>query len=170
MRLRLMRGLLAIVAAGLLFHQSFGQKAEKETAAQPTLTVLFVCERGSTKSVMAAAYFDRLARERGLKYKAISRGINPDPALSQTAKKFLQEDGIEAGGWKPALVAKKDMDDASRIITLGCTLPGGDRVASKATDWNDIPSPSQNYQLARDMIKNRVRQLVENLAAEEKER
>jgi hypothetical protein len=40
-------------------------------------------------------------------------------------------------------------------------------VAAKTTDWNALPSPSQNYQLARDEIRQRVQRLVDELAAKE---
>ena len=34
-------------------------------------TIVFVCEHGSAKSVVAAAHFDRLAGERGLGLRAV---------------------------------------------------------------------------------------------------
>lgn len=164
MRLIALRGLLVIVAAGLLSGPAFGQAKKKQSAAETTSTILFVCEHGAAKSVIAAAYFNKFARERGLNYQAVSRGTNPDPALLPAAEKGLQEDGLDTTGWKPALVARSDADKASRIITFGCTMPNPDNVAAKVTDWNDIPSPSQNYSMARDEIRLRVQKLVESLA------
>ena len=41
-------------------------------------TVLFVCEHGAAKSVIAAAYFNQLASEKNLDVRAIERGTNPD--------------------------------------------------------------------------------------------
>ena len=131
--------------------------------------ILFVCEHGAAKSVIAAAYFDKLAKERGLKYRAVFRGTNPDPTLAVVAEKGLKEDGINTRGWKPKNVTKKDLDAASEIVTLGCDLPGKDVVAGKITEWNDIPSVSQNYQVARDDIVKRVRSLVDDLAKKEQE-
>lgn len=150
---------------GLLVATSFSQKVEKELV---TPTILFVCEHGAAKSVIAAAYFDKLAHERGLKYKAVFRGTNPDATLSPITEKGLQEDGINTSGWKPELVSRKDQDQAARIITLGCVLPDGNRVAAKTIDWNPLPSPSQNYQLARDEIRQRVQRLIEELTAKER--
>jgi protein-tyrosine-phosphatase len=40
-------------------------------------TILFVCEHGSAKSVIAAAHFNQLAEQRRLPYHAVARGINP---------------------------------------------------------------------------------------------
>jgi arsenate reductase (thioredoxin) len=39
--------------------------------------VLFVCEHGNVKSLMAASYFNQLARERRLPFQAVSRGSPP---------------------------------------------------------------------------------------------
>ncbi len=166
MRLLLWRGLIVMLAAGFLVTPSFSQKAKKKTAKNKLPTVLFVCEHGAAKSVIAAAYFDKFAQQQGLKYKAVFRGTNPDPMISPVTKQGLKEDGIETPDQQPTLVSKYDMDAASQIITLGCSLPKGSNVAAKLTDWNEIPSPS-NYPLARDAISKRVQSLVADLAKKE---
>src|SRR5690242_15420164 len=51
-----------------------------------TETILFVCEHGSAKSVIAAAHFKRLAEQRGLPHRAIARGINPDPEIPESSQ------------------------------------------------------------------------------------
>ncbi len=164
MQLLLSLGLFVLVTGLFLPVSSYGQEPKDETP-----TVLFVCEHGAAKSVIAAAYFDKLAKERGLKRRAVFRGTNPDPALAPAAEKGLKEDGINTRGWKPELVTKKDLDLASRIVTLGCALPGKEGVAEKVVEWNDVPSVSQNYQLARDDIVKRVQNLVDELAKKEPE-
>ena len=158
--------LFLVLAAGLLCNFSFGQNGKEKEPSRTTPTVLFVCEHGAAKSVIAAAYFDKLAKDRNLDYKAAFRGVNPDAALNAAAAKGLKEDGIDIAGWKPALVEKKDVDDASRVVTLGCTLPAGISTASKVTDWSNVASPSQNYEYARDDIKKRVQKLVDDLTRE----
>ena len=50
-------------------------------------TVVFVCEHGTVKSVIALAHFQRLARERGLPLRAISRGTAPDARLLHAASR-----------------------------------------------------------------------------------
>ena len=157
---------LVLIAAGFLCNFSLGQNGKEKEPGRTTPTILFVCEHGAAKSVIAAAYFDKLAKDRNLDYKAAFRGVNPDAAVNAAAAKGLKEDGIDIAGWKPALVEKKDVDDASRVVTLGCTLPAGISKASKVTDWSNVPSPSQNYEYARDDIKKRVQKLVDDLARE----
>src|SRR5688572_23884618 len=64
--------------------------------------VVFVCEHGAAKSVVAAAYFNKLAVERGLAARATARGADPQADLSVSAVKGLKEDGIE-----PSLAAPR---------------------------------------------------------------
>ena len=56
------------------------QDAGKQTEQTPV--VIFVCEHGAAKSILSAAIFNKLARERGLNLRAIARGTNPDPEIS----------------------------------------------------------------------------------------
>ncbi len=168
MRLLLLQRLFVLIAALFMPIASSGQDSKDKAATEETPTILFVCEHGAAKSVIAAAYFDKLAKEHGLKYRAVFRGTNPDPALAPAAEKGLREDGIDTRGWKPEIVSKRDMNAASGIVTLGCVLPEkDDAVAGKVAEWNDIPSVSQNYQAARDDIVKRVQSLVDDLAKKE---
>lgn len=58
--------------------------AAAERAPSPTPTVVFVGEHGAAKSVIATAYFNKLAAERGLPYWATFRGTAPQEALTVT--------------------------------------------------------------------------------------
>ena len=164
MRLPLRSGLFVLVVALFVSGASLAQDLKDKAATEKQPTILFICEHGAAKSVIAAAYFDKLARERGLKYRAAFRGTNPDPTLAVAAVKGLKEDGIETNGWKPQLVTGGDLKAASMIVTLGCDLPGRDAVAGKVAEWNGIPSVSDNYQAARDEIVKRIHRLVDELA------
>ena len=162
--------LVVVVFIGLLSLNSHAQNSKAHRAAKPPRTILFVCEHGAAKSVIAAAYFDVLAKKHGLNYKAVFRGTKPDTSLSPSTEKGLKEDGISTNGWKPELVTQKNMDEASQIVTLGCLLPGEDAQAMKLAKWNEIPSVSEDYRAARDEIKRRVQSLVDDLARKEKKR
>ena len=159
MRFPLLLRLFVVAAVLFLPPVSSGQEKLPE--------ILFVCEHGAAKSVIAAAYFDKLAKERGLKYRAVFRGTNPDPTLAPAAENGLKQDGISTYGWKPEIVTEKDMKKASRIVALGCALPGKDAFAGKIEEWNDISSVSENYQVARDEIVRKVESLVDDLAKKE---
>ena len=165
MRLSLLPNLFVLIATLCLSVLTFGQNSKIAAEAPPT--ILFICEHGAAKSVIAAAHFDRLAKARGLKYRAVFRGTNPDPALAASAVKGLKEDGIDTRGWKPELVTKKDLEAASAVVTLGCALPDKEAAAGKMLEWNDTPSVGQNYQAARDYLVKKVEGLVEELAKKE---
>ena len=74
------------------------------SAAQPVRqpAVVFVCEHGAAKSVIATVYFNKLARERGLPYRATFRGTDPQAELSVSALAGLRADGVEIPEGKPA--------------------------------------------------------------------
>jgi arsenate reductase (thioredoxin) len=169
MRFQLLQRLFVLAAVLLLPLASSGQDARDVAGKEKMPEILFVCEHGAAKSVIAAAYFDKLAKERGLKYRAVFRGTNPDPTLAPAAENGLKGDGLSTRGWKPEIVTKKDMDEALRIVALGCALPGKDAFAEKVEEWNDISSVSQNYQVARDEIVRKVQSLVDDLAMKEQE-
>jgi arsenate reductase (thioredoxin) len=84
-------------------------------------TIVFVCEHGSAKSVVAAAYFNQIANQRGLKLHAIARGTNPDPQISPAAAKGLADDGLEFVA-KPSRLTESDTQKATQIVSF-CELP-----------------------------------------------
>jgi len=73
----------------MMISLSMGQPV---APAQPT--VVFVCEHGAAKSVIATAYFNKVAAERGLRARATYRGVNPQTDLSVGALKGLRDDGL----------------------------------------------------------------------------
>src|SRR5207245_656045 len=82
-----------------------GVIAQQKATVSPT--VLFVCEHGAAKSVIAAAYFNKLAIERGLRYRAMFRGTNPQPEISPATVRGLNADGLEVPSAKPAAIAQE---------------------------------------------------------------
>ena len=92
----------------------------REMAMEPAHTILFLCPHNAAKSVIAAAYFDRLARERGLDYRAASAGTSPDAAPSPAVVAMLRDEGIDVAGYRPRHVTTEDLTSAHRVISLGC--------------------------------------------------
>ena len=127
-------------------------------------TILFVCEHGSAKSVIAAAHFNRLAEQKSLPYRAIARGINPDTEIPQQVRLDLAKDGLDVSTWKPQLVAEKDVREAARVVTFGCKLPFPKKTtADKLVNWKDVPSTSEDYKRARTMIVDKIDVLIKTL-------
>ena len=95
----------------LLFSALSGFAQSEEGGSR---TVVFVCEHGSAKSIIAAAYFNRLANEKGVQYRAIARGTKPDEKIDSKVENNLAADGLDVSSWKPVKVSDKDVRGAKR--------------------------------------------------------
>ena len=124
--------------------------------------VVFVCEHGAAKSVIATAYFNKLAAERGLAYRATFRGTAPQDDLSVRAVAGLKADGVPVPGGTPAAINDNDVAHATHIFAIGCTLPPKAQQSGKAADWSDVPD-DQGYGPMRDAIVRHVMQLLDQL-------
>src|SRR5438067_2384523 len=76
-------------AAYLLVASAQGPPAPSTASA----AIVFVCEHGAAKSVIATAYFNKLAAERGLPHRATFRGTSPQAELSERTVAALHADG-----------------------------------------------------------------------------
>jgi arsenate reductase (thioredoxin) len=150
-----MTTMIAIIAA-LLF--SDGQSNTPAKAPN----VIFVCEHGAAKSVIATAYFNKLAAERGLPHRATFRGTSPQDELSTRAVAGLRADGIAIPDGKPSAIAPDDVARATHIFAIGCTLPSVATKSGKAADWTDVPD-DQGYAPMRDAIVRHVTTLLDDL-------
>src|SRR5688572_21230677 len=87
-------------------------------AAQPE-TVVFVCEHGTVKSVIAAEVFNKRAAERKVPFRAVSRGVTPDAAVPEAVAANLSKDGYEVGGFTPKPLGKDDVAGAVHVVAIG---------------------------------------------------
>lgn len=129
---------------------------------KPVGTVLFVCEHGSAKSIVAAAHFNRIAADRGLPFRAISRGTVPDAEMAPAAVKGLLGDGLKADDPTPAKLAQSDLDTAVRVVTF-CDLPPDLEVATPIERW-EVPPVSTEYAKSRDVMLAHIERLLRELA------
>lgn len=127
--------------------------------------MLFVCEHGSAKSIVAAAHFNRLARERNLDAQAVSRGTNPDETIPPFIVHGLEDEGLTAGELEPKVLSVDDMAGASRVVAF-CDLPDGFDALAPVALWNDVPPISEDYDRSRDAILVRINQLLEEMTAQ----
>jgi arsenate reductase len=133
------------------------------TDAADRARIVFVCEHGAAKSVIAAAYFNKLAAERGLRERATYRGVSPQTELSVAALKGLRDDGVTVPTAKPAAIADDDVGGATHIFAIGCSLPAHAASSGKAETWTDVPELSDGYAACRDAIKRHVERLIDQL-------
>ena len=123
-------------------------------------TIVFVCEHGAAKSVIAVAYFNKLAGETNLDVHAIARGTNPDLELSPKAVTGLRDDGLTPTELVPQKISLADVESAQRIITF-CELPDEYKEKVILEQWDGVPPVSENYKKARDAIVERINKLLE---------
>lgn len=131
-------------------------------AAAQTPAVVFVCEHGAAKSVIATAYFNKLAAERGLPYRATFRGTSPQEALSVRAVAGLRADGVPIPQGTPTAIGDADIKSATHIFAIGCALPAAAMSSGKARDWSDVPD-DKGYEAQRDAIVRHVKELLDDL-------
>jgi arsenate reductase len=165
------------VAASFLAISSVAGLRSVSVLAQPASTqgvqghtILFVCEHGSAKSIIAAAHFNHLANRNGSPYRAIARGVHPDKEIPLYVKSGLSAEGLNIRGWRPKRLNEEDAAKAESVITLGCALPLSKAVTKrKVQEWNDVPSPNENYQNASRAIAERVALLFKELVGKQAE-
>jgi arsenate reductase len=116
---------------------------------------------------MAASYFNRLARERRLPFRAVSCGTALDSTTVPLAIiQGMRGDGFDVSSFHPSAVKAPDVSASQRVITIGTTLPTDAQAAAhpKTEQWNDVPPASVDYGAARDSLKSHIKKLVEQLA------
>lgn len=132
--------------------------------------VVFVCEHGAAKSVVAAAHFNRLAGERGLPYRAVAKGTDPQQALSPAAVEGLRSDGLEGAPTTPEKVMVEDLASAVRVVSFGCDLSKVAPAGKEVQHWDEIPPVGDSYAVARTAILGRAKELLDELAKEKRRR
>ncbi len=128
--------------------------------------ILFLCPHNAAKSVLAAAYFDRLARQRGLGFRSDSAGTEPDIQSAPTVIAALRAEGIDASAHRPRRVTREDLIGATRVISLGCELGALAPPGLRVEHWDDVPPASLDLAGARAAIRQRVAVLVTELERE----
>ena len=123
--------------------------------------IVFVCEHGAAKSVIAAAYFNKLASEANFRLHAIARGTHPDLELSPKAITGLKDDGLSPTELIPQRLSRADVETAQKIITF-CELPEEYQTKASVEQWDNVPPVSEGYQKARDEIVERINQLLKH--------
>jgi len=145
--------LLSILVCGALIA------CEQKSASEE---IVFVCTHGAARSPIAAAHFNKLAKENDLNFHAVFRGTEPDEVLSKETIRGLTNDGFKVSNWKPKIVSTQDIEGAYKIVTFDCSLPS-QNSKNIEEEWNGTPSISKDYSIARNAINGNVEQLIESL-------
>jgi arsenate reductase len=140
-----------------------GCNHQREASKSSPATVVFICEHGAAKSVIAAAYFNKLAAERHLSFHAISRGLRPQPDLSSAAVAGLEKDGVPFSKEKPRPFSPEEVQTAVRVVAF-CPLP--ESPTEGRLQSFDVPAPKDGYATSRDAIVVQVNALIDQLASQ----
>jgi arsenate reductase (thioredoxin) len=128
-------------------------------------SVVFVCEHGNVKSLIAMQWFNRLAAERGLAVRAVSRGLTPENPVPPALRVRLKEEGFDVSDFEARALARADADGAARLVMIGVEAPAWARDSRTRVEvWSDIPPASEDYAASRDALKERIRALLSALA------
>jgi arsenate reductase (thioredoxin) len=149
---------MEVILVTLLLTLGAGQSPP----AKPAPAVLFMCPHGAAKSLMASAYFQKLARERGLNVRVDSAGTEPDPQLSKGVVAHLEKNGYAIPISKPRAATAADMRGADVIISMGCDLSKLPAPTGEVRNWS-VPDFSTDFNAAEQAIRQQVTQLVEEL-------
>ena len=150
--------IVAVVVSG-----SLGARQRDDAAPPRPTTVLFLCPHGAAKSILASAYFERLAKERGLNVRVESAGTDPDPTVSPAVAAHLERQGYPAPRSNPRKVNANDLESANVVISIGCDLSGLEAPRGRLVRWDEVPSPSEDLARADEAIRKRVTDLIEEL-------
>ena len=149
--------------------------APSALAAQPAVTssakpVLFVCEHGTVKSLLAKVLFEQYAAEVGLTVQAVSRGTRADSAVPPWMLLGLAADHVDLGTWRPQPLAPADLANASYVVSFDVPASATAAAPVPRALWDSLPSVSRDYASGRDAIRARVRHLVDSLKRAERSR
>jgi hypothetical protein len=138
--------------------------ASGQDASGRDKTIVFVCLHGVVNSQMAAAYFNKVAKERGLPFTAVSRGIDLYRSVPVRIQDGLALDGLEPANAPRALTAE-EAGRASQVLAFD-TVPAEQKGGASVTYWSGVPIGIDDYETTRDEIARRVDALVETIANE----
>src|SRR4029453_6764850 len=95
-------------------------------AAEKPQTIVFVCPYGSAKSVVAARFFNRMAGERRLPFRAVARGLTPEDTIPPYVREPIRADGFEIGvDEKPVRLEPDEIRGASVVVCIKCQQSKG---------------------------------------------
>ncbi len=126
--------------------------------------MVFVCQHGAAKSVLAAALLEHLVAERRVPLRALARGTEPEPQIALAVVTGLLANGIDVGAWQPRLVTREDLLKAWRVVSFGPDLPNLVPKGTLVEVWADIPAVAAGFQAAQAAISGRLLRLINDHA------
>jgi len=133
-------------------------------AARESTQVVFVCEHGSVKSLVASLYFNQRARERGLPYRAVARGVAPESTVPLSVRRGLQADGFQLSDFAPQAFEASEADRAALVVSFDQDIARMVHGKTRHLKWDDLPEVVADYPHGRDAIVRKVDALIDELS------
>jgi protein-tyrosine-phosphatase len=108
---------------------------------------------------MAEAFFNKLSKT----WKATSAGTKPDSNVHPYTVQLMKEVGVDVSRRKPKPLTKKMMEEAEKIITMGCgvnVIPIS--YQPKVENWTIEELRGKSLEKVRE-IRDQIRREVEKL-------
>lgn len=126
--------------------------------------VVFVCEHGSARSVLAALEFNRQAESRGVSMRAMARGTAPDVTMAPILVERLAREGVQLDSESPKAFASSELRGAACVVTfdqpqVAAMIPNEVPIET----WDGLPAVSDEFDAARTAIREKVRELLDVL-------
>lgn len=131
--------LLVSVVVGPAVPMASSQASTSNSKSGQPPTVLFMCPHGAAKSVLASAYFKRVAKEHGLNVHLDSAGTEPDATVSPAVAAHLKGHGYSIPIAKPRKVAPEEFAAADVVISIGCDLAALPLPRGRLVRWDEVP-------------------------------
>jgi len=160
--------LTAMLVTGAMSAAETQSTPSAATSPGKPPTVLFLCPHGAAKSVLASAYFQRAAKERGLNVRVDSAGIEPQERVPPIVTDHLTQNGYTVPISKPRAVTSADLAAADVVISIGCDVKGLAVKPGTLRQWDEVPGPSEDLAGADAAIRRRVVALIEELVAQQR--
>jgi protein-tyrosine-phosphatase len=127
--------------------------------------MLFVCVENAGRSQIAEGLAKLYGKD---KIEAISAGTMPSKEINPLVIQVMQERGIDISKNKPKQITNQMVQEADRIIVMGCSAQGfcPAPLLGKVIDWKiEDPKgkPIEKVREIRDEIEKRVKELVEEV-------
>jgi protein-tyrosine-phosphatase len=130
-----------------------------------TERIVFICQHGAAKSIMAAAYCRALAEKHNLNIEILAAGADPDAQIFPEVIELLRAEKLALVEQHPRQATPADLANASQVISMGCDLKkiSPSTSSTNIEDWSDVPPPSKDLRLSFDRIRLRVQELIAHL-------
>ncbi len=155
--------LIALCGIALSFAARPHAQGIAASSSQEPVRVVFVCEHGSVKSLVAMEHFNRRAQERGLPYRAIARGTAPEPVVPTPVRDGLNSDGFEVSAFTPRKFEASDAEHALIVVSFDQDLAETVGARARYVKWDDLPGVLTDYTRGRDEILRHVDELINEL-------